>query len=423
MQRWQIAGSRWKLLTDYYKKNKLVLKGDSVITGGKMVVKADYFKKLCLIPVFALLLTLLSGCWLLPKEDEVLAPPVIEQQEVSYKTEAVKRGYMEKNITVTGYFVPVKMEPHYFSHGGGRIKQIYVAYGDEVKKGDLLAELLTGSLEEDIIYQQIEVDSKISSLENYKKISAVDLETAKDALAALEDKYATMMKSPDSYSVEEIKRIEDNISAKRTDLKKLELDIQNQVEQRTNEIEVARIKLDLMKQELEKSKLYAKIDGRVTYLSDLSEGDYIDTNTSVMSIADDRELQVQYTGREAPSFKPGMKVEITIKNEVYTAEVAEPPSSGDEASGWSKDAVRFKMDKIPDGVKKDDMVKVKLVLETRENALMVPRRAVRMYMGNKIVYVYEDGIRTERTVTTGIDQGSMIEIVDGLTEGEFVITE
>ena len=315
------------------------------------------------------------------------------------------------------------MEPHYFSHGGGRIKQIYVAYGDEVKKGDLLAELLTGSLEEDIIYQQIEVDSKISSLENYKKISAVDLETAKDALAALEDKYATMMKSPDSYSVEEIKRIEDNISAKRTDLKKLELDIQNQVEQRTNEIEVARIKLDLMKQELEKSKLYAKIDGRVTYLSDLSEGDYIDTNTSVMSIADDRELQVQYTGREAPSFKPGMKVEITIKNEVYTAEVAEPPSSGDEASGWSKDAVRFKMDKIPDGVKKDDMVKVKLVLETRENALMVPRRAVRMYMGNKIVYVYEDGIRTERTVTTGIDQGSMIEIVDGLTEGEFVITE
>lgn len=410
-------------MTDYYKKNKLVLKGDSVITGGKMVVKADYFKKLCLIPVFALLLTLLSGCWLLPKEDEVLAPPVIEQQEVSYKTEAVKRGYMEKNITVTGYFVPVKMEPHYFSHGGGRIKQIYVAYGDEVKKGDLLAELLTGSLEEDIIYQQIEVDSKISSLENYKKISAVDLETAKDALAALEDKYATMMKSPDSYSVEEIKRIEDNISAKRTDLKKLELDIQNQVEQRTNEIEVARIKLDLMKQELEKSKLYAKIDGRVTYLSDLSEGDYIDTNTSVMSIADDRELQVQYTGREAPSFKPGMKVEITIKNEVYTAEVAEPPSSGDEASGWSKDAVRFKMDKIPDGVKKDDMVKVKLVLETRENALMVPRRAVRMYMGNKIVYVYEDGIRTERTVTTGIDQGSMIEIVDGLTEGEFVITE
>lgn len=423
MQRWQIAGSRWKLLTDYYKKNKLVLKGDSVITGGKMVVKADYFKKLCLIPVFALLLTLLSGCWLLPKEDEVLAPPVIEQQEVSYKTEAVKRGYMEKNITVTGYFVPVKMEPHYFSHGGGRIKQIYVAYGDEVKKGDLLAELLTGSLEEDIIYQQIEVDSKISSLENYKKISAVDLETAKDALAALEDKYATMMKSPDSYSVEEIKRIEDNITVKKTDLKKLELDIQNQVEQRTNEIEVARIKLDLMKQELEKSKLYAKIDGRVTYLSDLSEGDYIDTNTSVMSIADDRELQVQYTGREAPSFKPGMKVEITIKNEVYTAEVAEPPSSGDEASGWSKDAVRFKMDKIPDGVKKDDMVKVKLVLETRENALMVPRRAVRMYMGNRIVYVYDNGIREERTVKTGIDQGNMVEIVEGLTEGELVITE
>ena len=134
-----------------------------------MVIKADYFKKLCLIPVFALLLTLLSGCWLLPKEDEVLAPPVIEQQEVSYKTEVVKRGYMEKNITVTGYFVPVKMEPHYFSHGGGRIKQIYVAYGDEVKKGDLLAELLTGSLEEDIIYQQIELTQN-QSLENYKKI-------------------------------------------------------------------------------------------------------------------------------------------------------------------------------------------------------------------------------------------------------------
>ena len=86
-----------------------------------------------------------------------------------------------------------------------------------------------------------------------------------------------------------------------------------------------------------------------------------------MSISDDRELQIQYTGREASNFKPGMKVEITIKNEVYTGEVVEPTLSEDtKVYEWSKDAVRFKMDKNPDGVKKDDMVKVKLVLETRK---------------------------------------------------------
>ena len=76
---------------------------------------------------------------------------------------------------------------------------------------------------------------------------------------------------------------------------------------------------------------------------------------------------------------------------------------------------------MPEGVKPGDNVTIKLTLEQKLNTLTVPRSAVRMYMGNKLVYVLEDGLRIEKQVETGIEQGNMTEILEGLEEGELVI--
>lgn len=389
-----------------------------------MVSKSNYLWKLNLFLVSTLFLTFFSGCGFLPMEEEVLAPPLVEPEQVTYKTEAVKRGYMEKSITVTGYFVPVKMEPHFFRHSSGRLKTFHVGYGDVVKEGDLLAELLTDSLENDITYQQFDVDAKTRSLEYYKEVSAMDLELAKQELAELESKYAAMKETPDLYSVEEINNIEDNIRKKQVDLQKLELNIQNQIFLKSNELEIAKMKLESLKQQLEKSRLYAKIDGRITFISRHVEGDYIDAFTTVAVISDERELQIEYNGREASNFKLGMQVEVTIGNEVYTGEVVMNPTSVPyEELDKYRETVRFTLDKIPEGVKRGDSARIKLMLEARDNTLMVPSNAVRLYMGNRIVYVLEDGIRVEKRVETGIEQGNMVEIIDGLTEGELVIID
>ena len=42
--------------------------------------------------------------------------------------------------------------------------------------------------------------------------------------------------------------------------------------------------------------------------------------------------------------------------------------------------------------------------------------------GRKIVYyVQENGLKTYKDVTTGLETDGKVEIIDGLTEGEYVI--
>lgn len=111
------------------------------------------------IPVLAAVIFsfLLSACSLLPKEAEVLAPPIQEPQKVTYETIEVKKGTIEKKIRCTGYFKSVIQKYLFFQSRGGRLKEIYVKQGDQVKKGDLIAELDTDSITNDIALQQIQM--------------------------------------------------------------------------------------------------------------------------------------------------------------------------------------------------------------------------------------------------------------------------
>ena len=96
--------------------------------------------------VIILLVIGLSGCYLFPKEEEVLAPPLIEPPEITYETLGATRGTIEKKITASGTFVSIEQGNMFFKNRGGRLKKVYVKVGDIVEKGDLLAELDSGDL-------------------------------------------------------------------------------------------------------------------------------------------------------------------------------------------------------------------------------------------------------------------------------------
>lgn len=381
------------------------------------------FKKMCVVAVLLISVFSLSGCGLLSREKAVLAPPLVEPEQVNYKTEPVVRQDMEKSITVTGYFVTAIKQNHYFRYLGGRIKKIHVRYNDMVKQGDLLAELLTDNIETDIKYQQIDVDSKVKALEFYKQTSEMDLEAAREELAKAEKKRAAMLETPGIYSAEDIRNIEDDIKVKKANLQKLELTIQNQLDIKNKDLEIARLKLQSLMNQLEKSRLYAQMDGQVVHIANVGEGNSIDAYTTVVTLADVNELEIEYVGREAGNFRNGMKVELTVKKETFSGEVIRVPADVPfEEYERYRETVRFRVvGRMPEGVKPGDNVTIKLTLEQKLNTLTVPRSAVRMYMGNKLVYVLEDGLRIEKQVETGIEQGNMTEILEGLEEGELVI--
>lgn len=64
-----------------------------------------------------------------------------------------------------------------------------------------------------------------------------------------------------------------------------------------------------------------------------------------------------------------------------------------------------------------------VVCETTQDALVLPREAIVREDNDSVVYVVRDGSAERRTVTTGIESGGMMEILDGVSaEDRVVIT-
>ena len=328
-------------------------------------------KILIMFLVCVLLSIFLSGCYLFPEEEKVLAPPLIEPPEISYDVMEAKRGTIEKKINGSGSFVAIEQVNMFFKHRGGRIKAIHVKMGDKVKKGDLLAELDTGTLENEIKQQKIRLQQTRLRYSQAKQAGA--------------DKYTLSIAAYD--------------------------------------IELAKLQLQNLERELEEAKLYSDIDGMVVYVDNrLGEGDYIDAYSTLVRIADPTKLQLQYSGSNNQDFQVGMKVEVKIRNKVYEGEVIMTPANVPiDAEESLKNVVRIDVPELPEDVNMGETAQFSVTLDKRENVIVLPRNVVRNYMGRKYVQVLEDGLKKERDVEIGLETPTDVEIIKGLEEGESVI--
>ncbi len=64
---------------------------------------------------------------------------------------------------------------------------------------------------------------------------------------------------------------------------------------------------------------------------------------------------------------------------------------------------------------------VRLVTDVRENALIMPRRALSLESLADTVFVVEEGLAVRRTVTLGYDEEDRVEVTEGLQAGDRVI--
>jgi membrane fusion protein (multidrug efflux system) len=68
--------------------------------------------------------------------------------------------------------------------------------------------------------------------------------------------------------------------------------------------------------------------------------------------------------------------------------------------------------------------RVRLIIESVSDALVIPREAVIVTpAGARVVFVVEDGKAAQRKVTTGIEEAGRVQILSGLKTGEKVVVE
>jgi len=381
-------------------------------------------KKSFLLIVLTVSILAVSGCSLFPMEEDVLTPPLAEPEEITYQTEEARIGNIEDSIQRSAYFIPIMYESLFFRYRGGRMKDIYVNVGATVKAGDLVAELLSDSLEREIEQQSILVNSKIKDCAYAEQLAEIEMKAAKDKLETLEENYLSMKQKTEIYAVNEIERAFEEMKSQQLLVEKMQLNYSNQIEMKKTEVALAELKLKQLKEEMELNKLISPVSGIVTYIMNAKEGDMVDAYTTILSIADPSILQLEYKGDSAKDFKLGMKVEVTINKETYQGEVVLTPQSVPyEQYEKYKDTILIKPEVLPPDVERGDRASIKLVRDSSENTVIIPKRALRSYMGKDLVYVLEDGLRIEKYVKIGVQTSTEVEILEGILPGELVIVD
>jgi multidrug efflux pump subunit AcrA (membrane-fusion protein) len=321
------------------------------------------------LPILAALLSL-SACYLFPKEEKVLAPPLISAPEVTYSAVEAKKGTIESKVVGTAYFVALEQTNLFFRYRGGRLKKVAVGMGDEIKAGALVAELDTGSLENRIAQQRILV----------RKAQIINERTA----LLGKDRYERELASLD--------------------------------------VELAKLQLEDMETELAQAQLYAPAGGVVVYTPRLHEGDMVEAYSTVAQIADPRKLELLYKGDRATDFQVGMKVEVSAGGRNLTAEVVMAPgSTPSDVTEELRGAVVLKLPSIPAEVKRGDPAVITLVLQRKKDTVILPRDVVHNYMGRNFVQVMEGGAVQEKTVELGIQTTTEVEVIAGLKAGDQVL--
>ena len=127
------------------------------------------------------------------------------------------------------------------------------------------------------------------------------------------------------------------------------------------------------------------------------------------------------TGEEAALFTAGDEVLIEYDNEEHEAVVVDPKELGMEEDPETA----YLSLRIPDpSLEEGKRGVVNVVLQKVENVLYVKSGTIKTAGDTSVVYYLdEEGMKKIKEVVTGLDNGTYVEIVSGLAEGEEIIDE
>lgn len=258
----------------------------------------------------------------------------------------------------------------------GKITNIYFKEGTFVKQGELLAKMNDKALQAEL--KKLEAQVPLAQ----DRVSRQRLLLEKDAVS--QESYESVV----------------------TDLDKLMADI------------------ELVKSRIEQTELRAPFDGQIG-LRFVSEGTFASTSTIVSTLTKITPLKIEFSvnERQAGDIEPGTVLNFSVGSDVlngYKATVYAVESRLDEQTLSLKARALYPNS---DGkLKPGHSANIEIKLREYNDALVVPSIAVLAEMGNDIVYVYKDGAARQVNITKGMRTASSVQILNGLSLGDTVIT-
>lgn len=198
---------------------------------------------------------------------------------------------------------------------------------------------------------------------------------------------------------------------------------QEEYDNALNRLNTTSADINLLEAQLEKTRIKAPFDG-VIGLRFVSEGAYISPANIVATLYSISPVKIEFAvpARYSAQVKQGEKIFFWIENDltVYEGEVyaVEPRIDPDTRTLKMRALSDNKSGRLLPG----QFVKVELVLQSNNSAVLVPTEAVIPDQGGKKVYVASAGKAKEVKIETGIRTENSLEVLFGLKVGDTVLT-
>lgn len=129
-------------------------------------------------------------------------------------------------------------------------------------------------------------------------------------------------------------------------------------------------------------------------------------------------VDVEVPQSDLPYLKKGLKCDVFYGGRKFSGYLKELSPSVDPMKRTTRARVRIRGKDIPYGA----LAEVTFILEEKRDAIIIPLKAVVKENGEHYVFVAQNGIARKRKVKLGLVERGMVEILEGIKEGEEIVT-
>jgi membrane fusion protein (multidrug efflux system) len=170
-------------------------------------------------------------------------------------------------------------------------------------------------------------------------------------------------------------------------------------------------------------KIISPFDG-IVGIRGVSLGDYVKDGTDLVNVEDVRILKVDFRlpERSLPQIKAGQDVEVVadaLPNERWQGQI-EAINPRVDANGRSLE-LRGRLDNASGKLRPGMFVRVRVIVGER-NGLLVPEEAIVPQGEEFYVYKVVEGAAKRVPVKIGVRRDAKVEIVEGISPGDQVVT-
>ena len=368
-------------------------------------------------------------------------------------TSAARRT-MGQTINIKGYIEPFAKQEINMDNTQ-KVEEVYVQEGQDVKAGDLLFKLDNTDLAYKLKGEQLnlkvakaEYSELLKSESKDKKDLAFSVTQAEMEYNNAQDEfnYATIKgednkklyaegfisKDEMESSIRSLTKLKSTVGMLEMQLSKAKDSLNNfsnerqqQLDKQNSNIELIEMNIDNLNSKIDISSK-ALINGKVTRCK-LEKGQYPSTENAKVEIVDLSQyvINTYVKQNEAVQVVEGQKVSVVItglEQKSYIGTIVDIEDSATmNQSGSKVPMVKIKIgiDEPDQNIKVGFETTVILDLNIRTDVVAIDFQGlVEDYNGNKYVYVFKDSKVTRKLIKTGIEDGFLVEVIEGLIPGD-----